>query len=499
MPTPDTLALALIACTLLYYCAIGLRNYQQITTLDEYLIYGRHLGSRHFSETFVATGLSLASVLFFFFDLGPRSGFSLLWSPVAYVLSIVFLLSILRRFASHPRSAAFVTQGNSIISFLHECYRSSLLKWLAIVVSMLSLLGILTIEIYIGTKIFGVFGVLAGPDDRFFLLLVFTGLIYIYTYMGGFQSVVDTDRVQLGLMFTAFAVLIGFIVGGVVSAERPLEFPLALLSPDPTRFEPVYPGLLPGLCFCVSLFAMNFAMQISYLGNWQRIIAVGNMKELEGGFRRVAVITLAVWIVLIIGATATRALGGGIGASPGEGGHVLTQILERVKSSDVAIHRVVFFPVIMVGLTAALISTADSHMMPMIQTYMYDVRHIRPHILHGVAGGESVQMARRAVVVLLALAVVLYFVLVYKTKMEFVQLLLLFFTQQTCLFAPILYALVTARPSRVAAIASILVGIAVTWTFSLSGGLLAVNAPLGVLILGLLLMEGGRRVGRRGR
>lgn len=499
MPVADIVALALVTCTLLYYCAIGLRNYHQIATLDEYLIYGRKLGARRFSETFVATGLSLASVLFFFFDLGPYCGLSLLWSPLAYVLSILFLLFILRRISSRPEAKAFLTQGNSIISFLHDCYDSSIVKWLAILVSVFSLLGILTMEIYIGTQLFSLFDFLAGPNAHFFLLLAFTALIYIYTYMGGFQSVVDTDRVQLVLMLTAFALLIGFVFGAIVSREGASGFPSALLVPDPTRFDPLFPRLLPGLSFFVSLFAMNFAMQVSYLGNWQRIVAVGRIDELQKGFRTVAVVATVVWVVLIVGATATRALGDSIVPSSAGGGPVLIQLLAMVRGSDFAVIRYVLFPLIVVGLTAALISTADSHMIPMIQTYVYDMRGIRPETLGRDAARQSVQIARHAVAVLLILAVILYVILVYRTGLGFVQLLLLFFTQQTCLFAPIVYALLTKRPSRVAATVCILVGITITWSFSLRGGLWAVNAPAAVLASGLLLMEASRHVGKRQR
>lgn len=68
MSYPYLFALGLSILTLLIYFYIGAYKKKSINTIDDFLLYSRSLPTTGYQNTFIATSISLATVLFFFLD-----------------------------------------------------------------------------------------------------------------------------------------------------------------------------------------------------------------------------------------------------------------------------------------------------------------------------------------------------------------------------------------------------------------------------------------------
>jgi Na+/proline symporter len=464
VPLPDLVALLLVLATLFWFLIMAKRRSDEIVDIDEFLFYGRSLEAKGYKRTFVATGISLATVLTFFLDFGGQFGYALLVSPIAYLAGVWLLLRALPAL----RSTGYLEKGTTLHSFLGRVYRSTQVRLVTGAVSLLGYVGILIIELHVGVTVFS--AIYSSTAALAATVVLLTVTILLYTWLGGFKAVVDTDKVQLALILLGTISGLVFLTYSVFRRPEVLEqFPLELLDPNPLK--------LP-LALLVVMLVGNIPLQIARMSNWQRIAAVGNEAKVRTGLSGAIWMTFAFWLVFNTMGILLAAL-----VPAGEETGMRTVYLLELMSGHGGPVAIVLYPILFVGLVAALISTADSILIPILTAWLYDFRlHRELHDAEGWGREEEqvnleshLRLARGGVKWFLMIVIALYILLVYAAKFDFVSLLFVFFNQQLVLFAPVICALsgrrLDSRSARTATIIAVVVGWLSVWAVTIVGTL----------------------------
>lgn len=462
MSTPDILALGLTFLTLFIYFVIGARRKSEVKTLDDFFFYGRSLDRPGYTKTFVATSISLATVLFFFLDYGGIFGMALILSPLSYSIGAWIFLRILPKL----RNSGFLKSGTTLHNFLGNAFDHSAMRYSSAAISILGYLGIFVVELYVGVEVFKLFSTTSQWTAIVAIFLML--LILIYTYLGGYKAVIDTDRVQLFLIGTG--TVLGLFTLLFLSQTSTPVHPLNFL-PLPFPFLPV--------SFIIVILVGNIPFQILRMSHWQRAAAVADIEKIKQGLGRGILQNFGWWFLfLLMGvllyhiadftdpATKTTRLGAIV-------------FLDLLRQSN-ALYSYFVYPILFTGFIAALMSTADTIFAAILTSYIYDFRHHSD--LHengnsspptGTVQQTALKSAHQGIVIFTIVAGVLYYLLVHVFQFRFVDLLFVFFTQQLALFPSVVIALRNpnggSKPLLVQSLIGMWLGWASIWAFSLIG------------------------------
>lgn len=171
-----------------FYWYIGRRSATNVNTNEDYFLAGKSVRFFPLMMTFLATqvggGLVLGSA-----EEAYRYGWAVLLYPLGAGLGLIGLgLGIGRRLAEFPVS--------TVAQILEIVYRSSLLRRLASLLSILSLFMVLVGQIIASSKFLASLGLTSGT-----LFCLFWAIVILYTMKGGLKAVISTDIVQ-ALVFT---------------------------------------------------------------------------------------------------------------------------------------------------------------------------------------------------------------------------------------------------------------------------------------------------------
>jgi len=482
------LTFIIVAIPLIYYAYVGVEYYGQSKSMDQFFIFGRGMGGRDFTETFVATTMSLATEVTFFLSFGANAGLATFWAPITFIIGTYIFIRILQAFHDTEHGKVFLKSGETIVEFSFERLNhfksnnfSQAFAFLFCAISVLSLLSIFVIEMFVVTRVFAVFEPLQSDESEFFVVVVFSLLVMMYVYLGGFSSVIKTDRFQLyimsGAILTILAVGIWFAATSETASIDRVAFsisPLELIGGTWTT----------ALAFLSAFFAINFYRYISYIGSWQRILAVGDKDEIADGVKR----TIFFVVLIMTSLIACGMIFASLGFEQGEyDATVMIGYLNLIQSLPGLLGEALL-GVVIAGLVAALISTADSHVVAALQTIVYDFR--KRAGLHVSTGEEIIKTARRYLLGVLIGAVFAYFILVYLSEWRFDQLLFLFFNLQAILASPIIYIMFRRAPQAWLAVLVTVLGLVaygLVATVGSSSQLLQFVSPLVIILSGLTL------------
>lgn len=447
MPLPSALALGLTLFTLFWFLLIAVRKRDYIRDLEDFLFYGRTLDGKGYTRTFVATGISLATVLTFFLDFGGQFGFALLVSPVAYLIGVYLLLRALPAL----QSEGYLEKGSTLHAFIGRSFQSDALRKATAVVSLLGYIGILVIELHVGVHVFQ--AIYSGKASLIATVILLLTVIFLYTWLAGYQAVVDTDKIQLAFIGVATVLGLGFLAYAASASSSP--FPRELLNPNPLQ--------LP-LSLLVVMIVGNIPLQILRMSNWQRIAAAGKPDAVRQGLIGGIVWTFIFWLAFNVMGILLRA------ATPEAEGLGAVRLLQLLESHGGPI-ALVAFPLLFVGLVAALVSTADSIFVPILTAWVYDFRRYKE--LHDDAGWardvspqfltENLKLARGSIKYFLLITVVMYVILAGYARFDFVSLLFVFFNQQLVLFPAVICSLASSTPHLTKASRPLFVGTIAGW------------------------------------
>lgn len=463
MPLFQLITLLFVTVTLFYYAWYGVQAYRDISRAEDYILVARHLSNTDYRQTFVATSTSLATALTFFFAFGSNYGFALIISPIMFSLGVV----LFRKITSIMESDGFFDTGTTLHQYILSKYDNSLVKNIATIVSLLGYLGIFVIELYVGVSIFTIFS--SNPGWQVFIAVILLLLIFVYVFLGGYPAVIKTDNIQLKLITSGIVLLL--VTFAISVSIRGLWGDVVS-----TQYMNPLPNALPWF-FIVVMVVGNVPFQLLKMSNWHRAASCGDVNiaktALSGGWK----LTFLIWFA----ATICGILGGVISKNLGLDEFNLIQSF-NLLSNEIGAGTIwqfpvqyIVYPVLFCGAVAALISTADSVFIPILATYIYDLRFQGKDIEESNEVSQKVLKSTRSVVLLFMLVgVSIYILLTYVLKLQFIDLLFIFFNQQLVLFPVVWIALMNGKEKcsqySTSAISSMVIAGIATWGLALYGG-----------------------------
>lgn len=178
---------------------VGKRASNHVRDQQDYFLASKEIRFFPLLMTFIATqiggGLILGAA-----EEAYQFGWSVLLYPLGAGLGFVVLaLGIGKKLAQF--------QVSTVAELLEVVYKSPILKKMASLLSIISLLMILMAQVIASRKFMASLGL-----DQELLFLAFWGIVIIYTVMGGLKAVVSIDIIQALFFIVIFAFGLGYIL-----------------------------------------------------------------------------------------------------------------------------------------------------------------------------------------------------------------------------------------------------------------------------------------------
>lgn len=308
---------------------------------------------KEFSASTVAASISLATVVVAFYELAPFLGIWLLWPAITTALGLgVFGLVAKRVWQKMNRYDARPT----LHAYLGEEYKSNNL---ALVASLFTAAGYLTafaVELTVGARFLS--PLLPGAPIAILVLLLAL-VSFGYTALGGFRTVVVTDRLQMAFIWALIGALSIFYFeqisgSGVEAAMHRIPGQLVNISWSEDKVP-----------FVLGILVMNL---LTYLGNmslWQRIAGAQSVETVSNGLVGSVWSALLSWSLLAMAAVVALAI-----TSPVTGENLLITIVKMMIEAKWGA-ALVF--VVVMGLLGAMLSTASTQLMAVTHTVYEDI------------------------------------------------------------------------------------------------------------------------------
>lgn len=351
--------LSALGVSMIIYIVIGFRHSKSISDLADIipLLKGRVArvnGENELSATNVAASISLATVIVAFFDLVPGLGLWLLWPAITTALGF-WLFSILSR--RIWKRMLLYTHRPSLHEFIGTEFSSKNVALIAAVCTTIGYLSAFAVELTVGSRF------LAGlipTIPEWITVTVIASVGLLYTTLGGFRSVVVTDRIQMGfvwlLLFSLiiFYAIYSFSIGGISVGIHNI--------PEPIRTISWSNALIP---FVMGILIMNLFTYVSNMGLWQRIAATQDPETIVKGMKKTVYQSALSWTLF-----ALVAVGAFIVVKPVAGQNLLITLMNTVI--DKPFGRIVLFCVTL-GLYGAMLSTASTQLIAISHTVYEDI------------------------------------------------------------------------------------------------------------------------------
>jgi Na+/proline symporter len=475
---PLTINALVAIATCLFFLVQGALYYREIKDGESFFLYNRRLPSGEYAASFAAASTSLATVLFFFVTLGVEHGIYILFAPLTYVLGCYLYNKLLLPrletqgfFSEGVRSASTgkITLGTTLGSYIEQRYKSRGVKFSVIIVTLIGMISILLIELYVGVTIFSIY---LKPQFVDLALLGVTFVVFSYTGLGGFISVVKTDVFQLRLMFLSAFV---FLVWLVWTSMHNYTFPrVESFFVHPLVFRG---GILLPYTLLFNILIVNLFLVPALLRTWQMAAASSTSKDVRRGIMNgVGLTVLLTAMFIFLGILFFRTVFPKAELS-------LIGMLNALYTSQNSLASFIIFPLFFAGCLAALLSTADSALAPILQSLFQDFREFP----------WKHRYALFLTALLFIITVGLYFIVFRILGFTLFTWLFTIFSFLIVAAPSIIFAIiapddiVSKRPSRITAIISIWGGLILAITFSIIGNKLKVielvqlNSPLAAL------------------
>jgi Na+/proline symporter len=343
----------------LFVCiVIGALHSTRVRSLADVLpvVFGRNAkvaSSKEFSSSTVAASISLATVLVAFYELVPALGLWLLWPAITTAMGLAVFGLLARRIWAKISDYEF---RPTIHAYLGTEYGSDRLALIASVFTALGYLTAFAVELTVGSRFLA--PLLPGIPMAA-IVVVIAVVCFIYTGLGGFRTVVVTDRLQMGFIW----LLIGAMAVYYVVTLRGLDFAtVAARIPAELRSPSWSSSLAP---FVLGIFVMNLLTYVGNMGLWQRIAGSENAGIVSSGLWRSVASSATSWSLLALIALLSYTI-----VQPVQGENLLITTLRAMQSSSLGL--AVIFCVVL-GLLGAMLSTASTQLMAVTHTVYEDI------------------------------------------------------------------------------------------------------------------------------
>ena len=337
---------------------IGVSHFKNIASYEDFFLATKTLENRENSASYFARFTSLATVLAFFLLFSKLHGIFLIISPITVLIGVWFFNYWIKR--HHKLMPDHFSKYSSMTGLVNGYFDSKYLGIVTSGISLFTIFSILLIEIFIGVEIFSLY-----IKDSYYIkytdipLPITVGLLCLivlaYSATGGLTGVVKTDKIQKKLIIGFVVVLFLYIF--IKTDIFTLKY-IHQVAYEEASFLP-FPLLL-------TILVVNGFLFPSLYSTWQMRFASSRTENFIKGNINGAVSVFFIWTFLIFcGIAFPSILESDI--------YSIRQILEGLaKSSDIFLS-VVVLPIFFVAGLSALMSTADSAIIPIIQG-VYDSR-----------------------------------------------------------------------------------------------------------------------------
>ena len=330
---------------------LGKYGIDRSKTLRDYYTASGSLGLFLSVSTFGATWFSAASMLGLPGLIYEYGYSAILYSVVCWFLGSLFIIMLAKRL----RSYNVVT----IPHFFYKRYGSAKLQMFT------GLILVITYILYIVIQIRG-FGIVISflLDIPYTVAIFLVYLFLLYTTYGGLFSVARTDALNFCLIIAGSLLAAFFVLhetGGWLSIHESIREKAG--SGENHWFDPFYYGKYSALYFISSLFSLG----IGLAANPQYAIRLVSAKSTKTAIRMVGIATLLLGVVymstIVVGLGSIVLIPDLKGMSPDE---VYPLVIDNILTSP-------WKGLILVSIVAACISTANSQLLLLASSLVYDV------------------------------------------------------------------------------------------------------------------------------
>ncbi len=388
------------------YWLIGRQSSKNLKDHKDYFLAGKNVNFFPLMMTFLATqvggGLVLGAA-----EEAYQYGWPVLLYPLGASLGLILLgLGLGKKLAKFPVS--------TVAQILEVVYRSSMLKKVASLLSVISLFMILVAQVIASSKF-----LLSIGFDNTPLFIAFWSIVILYTVQGGLKAVISTDIAQASVFSFVFFLCLALVLFGQPS--------LSLHLPSMQQFASVSPKFSGWLLMPMMFMIIEQDMA-------QRCFAGSSPKVVSKATLWAGIATMAICFVPVFLGVLAKTMG-----------------VEVVPGSSVLIASVAHmtnpFVTALVGcaILAAIISTATSLINAISSNLSSDF----------MQGQKSVRLVRW-ITAMISIAAI-FFAFCFDNVVD--MLIQSYDLSVSCLFVPILFALFLKKPGRLpSAVLSIVFG-----------------------------------------
>jgi Na+/proline symporter len=356
----EIIVISAFALSFCIYLLIGVRQRKSVSTLGDIIpiVKGKNAtvkGHSEFSASNVAASISLATVIVAFFDLVPSLGIWLLWPAITTALGF-WLFSLLTKRIWQKMS--LYNHRPSLHEFIGTEFNSKSVALTGAIFTTIGYLSAFAVELTVGGRF------LSGliPEIPQLLTVIIIALVgFIYTGMGGFRTVVVTDRIQMWFIWLLLGSLLLFYSYFGLSSNNGMTEAINII-PKNLRTISWSDGLIP---FVIGIFIMNLFTYISNMGLWQRISGSQEPETVIQGMRKSVYQSALSWSLFAI-----VAVGAFMIVKPVEGENLLITLLNAML--NIPGGKLVIFCVTL-GLYGAMLSTASTQLIAVSHTIYEDI------------------------------------------------------------------------------------------------------------------------------
>jgi len=310
--------------------------------------------AREFSASTVATTVSLATLVLAYFELVYHFGVFLLWTVVTSVIGMILFSVLSKKIWTKLSVYEF---RPTMHEFLGVEFNSKTLSLVASICTSIGFLLVFAAELVVGSRFLAKF-IPAIPEIATVIFLSSIG--FLYTVMGGFRAVIQTDKLQMKFIWGFIIVLSVFYLyyifnnGGVtVNIAKIPENIFSLSNRE---------GLT---VFLIGVTIMNIPTLVSNMSVWQRISGAENVETVVNGFKKSIVSLFLTWTFFVLLACFAFMI-----VIPENSQSLLSDLL--ISISDNTIGKIVLFFIVL-GMYGAMLSTASTNLIVVSHTISEDI------------------------------------------------------------------------------------------------------------------------------
>lgn len=437
-------ALLLTLVSLTYFLFLGLRAIPRTKTRKGFFKAGKSISSTELSNTIAAAGLSNAAVAIAYLQLTPSFGIFLLIALAANLLTQVAMIYLIRH--AKVDIGKITTVGNMVYEFTGS---ENISRWVE-VITYVGFFAALLVEVIIGSSLFSF--VLTGvPYADFLGVIVVTAIVLGYIVTGGLTATIESDSWQLRLIFLG-----GFALAATSLALLSNQSSYAAVS---TEFS-IY-GAAPGsllLWWALITVVLSVLAPIGQVSAWQRLSATRPDQRIKGVVRSIFLLAVLYSIFFTAGLAFAYK-----GVAVQDWGAVFL-VMENLGG----VFFQVLFPLLFVGLVAAMISTADTNTLAII--YSLRAKDNRSEEDLGVGRKKIIKMS----IVIFGIVIASFFVFKETAESNTLLSIIFLFFGLHVLLAPLVISIVLGR-NILRSESALLYGLIVGLSFLLIFGVVAMR------------------------